>query len=143
MINVTFVNRTHRKLGLPKQKPLTLRTKASDAFVLFNNEGVLSFDILKEIEGISLTFPKALFSDCGKEQPLYDAEIHWSKLMNGNPEMSAFLMKHPSSLQLFLYRDYPVGSRIAFNVPKGMFTARYTYLARNKDWNLVVSVSGE
>ena len=143
MINVTFVNRSHRSLGLPKQKPLLLRTKASDAYLLFNNEGVLSFDILKKVEGICLAFPNALYSDCGKEQPLFDAEIHWSKLLNANPELSGFLMKHLDHLRLSLYREYPVGSRIALNVPKAVFTARYTYLARNKDWNLVVSVSGE
>ena len=130
-------------MGLPKQKPFTLRTKASDAYVLFNNEGLLSFDILKEIDGICLSFPNALFSDCGKEQPIYDAEIHLSKLMNANREMSFFLMKHPTNIELSIYQDYPVGSRIAFNFPKGVFTARYNYLARNKDWNLVVSVSGE
>ena len=130
-------------MGLPKQKPLSLRTKASDAFVLFNDEGVFSVDILKQIEVICLVFPNALFSDCGKEQPIYDSEIHWSKLLNVNPEMSCFLMKHPEHIELSFYRDYPVGSRIAFDFPKASFTARYNYLARNKVWNLVVSVSGE
>ena len=130
-------------MGLPRQKPLVLRTKASDAYVLFNNEGVLSVDILKKIGGICLAFPHALFSDCGQEQPIYDAEIHWSKMMSANPEISCFLMKNPTSLELFIYREYPVGSRIALNLSKGVFTARYNYLARNKDWNLVVSVSGE
>ena len=143
LINVSFVNRAHRSVRLPKQKSLSLRTKASDAYVLFNTEGVVSFDILKEIDGICLTIPNALFSDCGKEQPIYDADISWSKIMSANPEISCVLLKHPTNMELSIHRDYPVGSRIALNLPKGTFTARYSYLARNKDWNLVVSVFGE
>lgn len=143
MIDITFANKSHRKVKASKHHLVQLTSKAAQPHHLFNTKGVVSFDILRDLEYVTLDFPNALFSNCGRETNLYDFDIDGPKLMNANEEISCMFLRHPKHSSLNIVRPFPAISRVALHLPKAVLKMRYSYLPRNKNWNLVVSVSGE